>query len=329
MTNVALIGLKGHQSTCLDEIVRREEVRLAAVWDDDGGALNRFKSHPAVDPQTLVTPNLDELLAHRDVQIVVLAEDNASRAEHLLAAAQRGWQIVAEKPLTIQLADLDRVRTAITAAGVRLSMLLTMRFEGPYQAIRREVTAGAIGRPLLLSGQKSYKRGQRPAWMQQPATFGGTIPYIGIHPLDLLQWTSGERFVRVAAQQRNSGLPGAGQMEETATLLLQTANGALADVRLDYLRPGSAASHGDDRLRLAGERGVIETIGGKVTLLPAQGEPRELPANATGSLFGSFLDELAGRGEHPISAADCYQLTDVVLRAREAAERAVWMEIPR
>ncbi len=327
MTNVVLIGLKGHQGTCLEVIAKREDVRLAAATDDDASALQGLRRSPAVDAQTLLTPNLDEVLALRDVQVAILAEDNLSRAEHLVACAGRGWHVVAEKPLATDLDSLVTVRQAVEQAGIRLSMLLTMRFEGQYAAMRDQVTAGAVGTPLLLSAQKSYRRGNRPRWQQEHRTFGGTIPFIGIHLLDLLHFVTGCDYRRVTALQHNAGLPGSGTIEETATLLLETTGGALVDLRLDYLRPAKAPTHGDDRLRVAGSEGVIEALGGRVSLLTGDQAPREVPPVAAGSLFGSFLDELAGQGSHPIAAAECFRITEVSLKARQAAETGQWVAL--
>lgn len=327
MIQVVQIGLKGHQGVCLSEIAARDDVRLAAVWDDEAEALARLRGAPYVDEQTLLTPNLDEVFGLPDVNVAILCEDNASRAEHLAACAARGWHIMAEKPLATSLTDLAAVRETIERSGVRLSMLLTMRFEPPYLKMREVVASGGVGRPLNLSAQKSYRRGTRPAWQQEYRTYGGTIPFIGIHAIDLLRYLSGCEYTRLTALQYNAGLPGAGAMEESCGVLLELAGGGVATVRLDYLRPAKAPTHGDDRFRIAGSDGVIECLDGKVTLLTSEREPEELPLPRGGSIFGSFLDELQGRGAHPISAADCFAMTALCLRARDVANTGRWVEL--
>ena len=327
MINVVQIGLKGHQGTCLDELARRDDVRLAGVWEESAEAVNKLRGARCCDAETLLTPNLDELMALEDVKIAVLAEDNGSRAENLIACARRGWQIVAEKPLATSLADLARVKTAVDEAKIRLSMLLTMRFEPPYLAMRKLIAEGAIGEPLLLAAQKSYRRGTRPAWQQHHETFGGTIPFIGIHAVDMLQYLTGCVFTKVSALQHNWGLPGAGTIEETCALLYELGGGGLAQARLDYLRPAKAPTHGDDRFRVAGSTGVIEAIDGKVTLLTNDAEPREIKGLPKVNLFGTFLDELAGGEQHLLSNAECFAITEVMLKTRDAAERGVWVEL--
>ena len=58
--------------------------------------------------------------------------------------------------------------------------------------------------------------------------------------------------------------------------MLTMRNGGVASVTLDYLRPAAAPTHGDERLRIAGTRGVIETalVEQKVTLITADSTTR-------------------------------------------------------
>jgi predicted dehydrogenase len=334
MTNIALIGLKGHQYLCLEEIAKRsgldgrpDEVRLVAVTDDDAALLKGASKLEGVTAETVITPNLDEVLARRDVQVAIVCDDNLARGHNLIACFRRGWHVCAEKPLAISLAELEQVRAAHAAANVSLTMLLTMRFEAPYRAMREQIAAGAIGTPLQLSAQKSYRRGDRPAWQQHYATYGGTIPYIGVHPVDMLQWLTGCTYRRVAALHHNAGLPGAGAMEESCALLLETTDGAVAAIRLDYLRPEKAPSHGDDRVRVAGSTGVIEALDGKVSLLSNDAPPRSIPLGPELNLFGQWLDSLAGKGKHDIAAEECFAVSEVCLRAREAAKTGTWVAL--
>ena len=327
MTRIVLLGLKGHQSVCLQEIARREDVRLVAVTDDDPNLLLSAPNLPGVRPDTLITPHQAEVLALPNVDVAIVCGDNGARARDLLACAQRGWHLCAEKPLALDLHDLDKVRAAVAAAKVRLTMLLTMRFEGVYRAARQALAQGVVGKPLQLAAQKSYRRGQRPAWQRQRATYGGTIPFIGIHPVDMLAWLTGCRYRRVAALAHNAGLPGAGQMEESCALLLETTEGAVVSIRLDYLRPNAAPSHGDDRFRIAGSTGVLEVIDGKLNLITHEQKPSVLPAAEAPNLFGQFLDALAGKGTHDITAEQAFAMTAVCLRAQEAAVSGRWVEL--
>jgi predicted dehydrogenase len=243
----------------------------------------------------------------------------------IIACAERGVAIAAEKPLATSLADLDAVRKAVARHKVPLTMLLPMRFEPHFLAMQSIVASGQIGEPLALGAQKSYKlglaRGQRPDWMRKRATYGGTIPYIGIHMVDLMRWTSGREFVEAAAFHSTAGLPELGELENNTAIIYRLDNRGTANLRMDYLRPEAAPTHGDDRLRLAGTKGVLEYQGGTITLITANEAPRritDLPSHPP--LFSDFLDSIYNSKKPHLRPEDVYRVTEIVLRTRDAAD---------
>jgi predicted dehydrogenase len=326
-TQIVLVGLEGHQSVMLRALPSLPEARLAAVVHPSAEAVARLRRSQPGFEETRHFTDLETLLAEMRPDVAVLCEPNGERARDVVACARAGAHILAEKPLATSPADLEAARAAVQAAGITLSMLLTMRYEPVYVALREAISQGAIGEVLLATAQKSYRRGERPAWQRAYASYGGTIPFIGIHALDLIRWGSGREFTRCAALQHNAGLPGAGAMEETASVLLQLDNGGSATARLDYLRPAAALTHGDDRLRVAGSEGVIEASGGRLTLLTQEQAPRELAIPPTDGQFADFLAATRGERTCRVPAEDAFRMTEVVLRAREAAETGRWVDL--
>ena len=76
---------------------------------------------------------------------------------------------------------------------------------------------------------------------------------------------------------------------------------------MDYLRPRPAATHGDDRLRLAGTKGIVEYQASTgVTLTTSDHSPeiiRELPEQKW--LFADFLESIY-LGKAPASPNPIY-----------------------
>jgi predicted dehydrogenase len=200
-------------------------------------------------------------------------------------------------------------------------MLLTMRHEPKYATMRKLVQSGAIGTVCQATSQKSYRFESRPDWQKSRQRLGGMIPYIGIHAVDLIRWITGQDFTHVAAFHGNNGTPEFKETEDQASLLLRCANGASATVRLDYLRPSTAPTHGDDRLRIAGSTGIIEAVGGEEDLLLVTDNesPRKVKLEPTNNLFVDFVESLRAGRPSRIPAEDCFYVTEVVLKAREAA----------
>jgi len=317
--NVALIGLKGHYGTVLEGL-KQAGCRLVAVHDDNPEAFAGVANWPAADPDTKVYADYRDLLDREQIDIVGESVTDNLRGEVIRACAARGIHVLAEKPLTFTLDELKVVRHAVVQSGIHLSMLLTMRFEPAYMAMRQCVQEGLIGEVCQAAMQKSYRLGTRPAWQRSQKTFSGIIPFIGIHALDLISWTSGRGLARGAAFCANTGHPEIGDMEDNASVALQLDNGGSAGVRLDYCRPAAAPTHGDDRLRLAGNKGVIESLaaGTQVTLITAEEGPRELPLPEPGKQFVNFVNSIRGDEPSAVPAEECFRITEVVLKLREA-----------
>ncbi len=317
---VGILGLEGHFSEVLEAARVLPEIQIVAVAASKPQEIERLKrnqmlaaAHPYDDYR--------RMLDAEKLDVVAICDENGQRAASVMACAERGLAIAAEKPLAISLTELEAIKKTVARRNTRLTMLLPMRFEPHYFAMRTIVASGEIGEPVALGAQKSYKLGPRAEWMKKRSTYGGTIPYIGIHMVDLMRWISGREFVETAAFQSTVGVPEMGDMENNTAVIYRMDNRGTANLRMDYLRPDTAPTHGDDRLRIAGAKGVVEYQGGSLTLVTASKKPHtitELPPHRL--LFADFLDSLYNHKKHLISIEDVYRVTEIVLKSREAAE---------
>ena len=90
-------------------------------------------------------------------------------------------------------------------------------------------------------------------------------------------------------------------------------DGVLASASIDYYRPETAPTHGDDRVRCVGDGGVIEVSGGEITLIDKNGVTRWTPTNAPN------LTELFLRGEG-MDREEIFRITEAAICARDAAD---------
>ena len=319
--NVGLIGLKGHQGTILNGIPAIPEARLAAVCEDDAAKLEGVPGWSAADAHTRRFTDPIRMLEEVALDIVGVCGTDSERAPMILAAAERGVNVIAEKPLAKELDELAEVRAAVAEAGIALTMLLTMRYEPAYRTMHRLIAKGAVGEVCLATMQKSYRLGDRPQWQRDKATFSGIIPFIGIHALDLIRWTTGREFVEGYGYCANTAHPDLRDMEDNASVVLRLDNGGSASARLDYCRPAAAPTHGDDRLRVAGDLGVIESMqqGEKVVLITRDEGLRDLQLDERKDQFVDFVTSLGGESPCEVPAEDCFRMTEVCLKLRDTA----------
>lgn len=313
---VAVWGLDGHSAEYTKVLARYPDVEIVGVQHTELKAAERYargKAKVYSDPLKM----LDELKP----DVVGVCNNDGERAAAILECVKRKMHVVAEKPLSITRTDLERVKKAVAAQNVKLGMLLPMRWERPYQALKKIVESGDIGEVIQISSQKSYVLGEREAWLRNRKTYGSTILWIGIHMIDLMRWSSGREMRAVSSFMGTPGDLRQGDMETTTASAFRLDNGGTASLHMDYCRPASAGSHGDDRLRLAGTKGIVEYMAATGVTLLAQGRKPEklveLPPE--GSIFAEFLDHVYLGKPTSLPHQEIYRICEITLGAHEAA----------
>lgn len=320
---IGLAGLEGHSSEILRGIEQTPGACLVACGGDgakvEPGSLGDWA---AVTGDTRFYSDWREMMEREELEVLAVGLPFARIGEAACMGLEAGMHVMAEKPVATDWETFGRLRKAAMAGPGRLSALFTMRYLGGWQVIHDEVARGTIGRPLLAFGQKSYRWGERPDFYRQRETYGGTIPWIGVHAIDSVLWATGLDCTAIAGFHGNGAHPDYPGCEDHVTLSLQLAGGAMASISCDYLRPRQAPSHGDDRLRVAGSEGVIEAVenGRRVCLLHNDRPACELAVPEQPQIFGEFLRAIQGEGEHRITTAEVLRVTELCLHARDAAD---------
>ncbi|MHC4714094.1 MAG: Gfo/Idh/MocA family protein [Planctomycetota bacterium] len=322
MHRVGIYGIEGHEELILESVAERGDAVLVAVASENPERFEGVKGHKAVTAETKFHGDWREMLEKEEITALGVCSETDRHVEPILAAAERGIHVMSEKPVSVDRRGLEEVRAAVERSGIHFSVLLSMRTDPAYAGMREVVRSGEIGKPVLIFGQKSYRLGERPEWMQRRASFGGSIPYVGSHMLDLAMWITGLGVKRVTAVHGNAGKPEVREMEDHGAVIFEMSRGAAMALTVDYLRPAAAATHGDDRLRVAGSTGVVEVRSAETFReLVTTGEgPREFSTLEKANLFSDFLDAIDGECRHMIQPEEIWRVMEILLAAVEAAD---------
>jgi predicted dehydrogenase len=319
---LALIGHTGHWQTYGPALKDHPELRLIGIapgTEEDW--LGGFDHAPGLTPETKRYDSPEALLrdAKPDIVQVCVRPDQLSPVISL--CLERGVPVMADKPLAMDLAALDRLHELAQRVNVPLAPMHTYRGDPYVAAVREAVRAGKIGKPLVSYHQKSYRWGaSRPAWFKSRRTFPGLAAYIGIHSFDWMFWVLGDAFTHVSAAERVARAEYPGTASHGGYLF--RGPDGVATVSVDYLRPAKAPSHGDERLRIAGSSGVVEAfpVERRATLVTDAAAPAPLPPSSPRYWYSTFLDHVRGRGEPFITRDDAFRVTEIALRAQRAAD---------
>ncbi|MBT3272081.1 MAG: Gfo/Idh/MocA family oxidoreductase [Spirochaetales bacterium] len=320
---VAIIGSTGHYGYALDGIQHMLDAHVTAIApgapgesiDGLAGTLKENGHNP------LIMDDYRKVLDELKPDFAVVNTHFHLQAEVTAEVLGRNIHAFTEKPVATTMKDLEALEEAHKASDGELIAMLGIRYEPCFYTAWKKVKSGAIGDVRMLHAQKSYRLGSREDLYKKRSTYGGTIPWVGIHAIDWIQWFGGDGFLSVDARHSVKYNNGHGELETSAAAMFTMEDGVFATVNIDYLRPENAASHGDDRIRAAGTKGVIEVRGDNAYLIndEAQGE-QILPLESPGNIFESFVNSISGDGECLLSAEQSFRATRLGLLARQSAD---------
>jgi predicted dehydrogenase len=243
------------------------------------------------------------------------------------ACLLRGIHVFAEKPLALLREELAEIRALSQAPGAaKVMAMLTMRYEPAFLTAQHWVAAGHLGRIISIRAFKSYPLmgwdgKPRPRFYHARETYGGTIPWIGIHSIDLFCWFTGSSFTEVRAAHSTHGNKDHGEMEIAATLDFKLASRATASAQVDFLHQGKSGTWGDDYLRVTGEKGKLEIDAGEVLIDIKKHVRRSLTLEPAPTMFSAFLSWVQDGKPMLLTTKDCILATEAALIARDAADQ--------
>jgi predicted dehydrogenase len=128
-----------------------------------------------------------------DVDVVVIATPTPTHEEYVITAAKEGKHIFCEKPFCLTEGACKRAMAAVKRAKVKLFVGHVVRYFQEFETLRKEMEAGAIGKP---GWAKLYRGGLFPgapgSWFRDYAQSGGVTLDCMIHDLDWARYVFGE-----------------------------------------------------------------------------------------------------------------------------------------
>lgn len=330
---LAVIGNWGHYPQVLKETERTgEHPVLAFAKGTPDEKLDGLRQKFPSAANAALYDDHRRMLAEIKPDLVLVSTRLDRIADLATDAARAGAHLICEKPLAI---DRDRLHTLwniVAENRVQCLAMLNNRAHPLLAAATTAVRKSQIGAPKLFNARKSYRFGKRPDWFGERSFYGGTIPWVGIHALDFIDAVSPADCVSAAAMHANTAHPERPGCEDACTMLLQRADGSLASVSVDYLRPQSAPTHGDDWLRIVGTNGVIEIAmdRNQGTISTGDTPQTDLAPLAEADYYLPLIQSLPSHGNAVPTGATrrAFSLTHTALCARDAADNKTVLDIP-
>ncbi|CAM5570138.1 Putative dehydrogenase OS=Sphingobium scionense OX=1404341 GN=GGQ90_004911 PE=4 SV=1 [Sphingobium scionense] len=185
---------------------------------------------------TNATSDTAGLLNEPAINTVAIATRHDSHAKLTIDALHAGKHVFVEKPLALNLEELEAVKEAHAAANRLVMVGFNRRFAPLVQAMKRQLDPVREPKSIIMV----MNAGAIPAdhWTQDQATGGGRIIGEACHHIDLMRFLVGAPIVSMSA--RKMGDNHAVEItEDKAVLTLGFADGSFGTIH--YLANGGAS----------------------------------------------------------------------------------------
>ncbi len=247
--NLGLIGAGRIGRIHAENLSRMPGARLLAVADIAEEAAQRVAAELDI-PHVYTDPR--HLFDDSAIDAVVICSSTDTHATFIQQAADAGKHIFCEKPIHLDLAEIDRALAAVDAAGVKLQIGFNRRFDPSFRRAHELVASGAIGDPHIL---RITSRDPAPPSIDYLQVSGGIFLDMTIHDFDMARFLIGDEVAEVYAAGGVLVDPAIGQAGDidTAVITLTFCNGVIGAI--DNSR---RAVYGyDQRVEVFGSEGMV------------------------------------------------------------------------
>lgn len=203
-------------------------VDIVAVCDLNRDRLEHFKQQFSVHN---CYEDALKMLSETDLDFVDIAAPSSSHGVLVTMAAQKGINIICQKPFASSLSEAERLIALCDAQGVCLTIHENFRWQSAIRKVIETVRDGRIGNPFF--GRISYRNGFD-VFRQQPYLAHSErfiVEDLGIHILDVARALFGNVESLFCQTSRiNEHILG----EDVATIMLQHQQGVTAVVDCSY-----------------------------------------------------------------------------------------------
>lgn len=189
-------GFMGHEHEKM--LTKMDGIRLVGFSDRDpaqladvGEGLKRYSDN-------------EELFKDPQVDVVLIAANNNQHHDLVIQAARAGKDIICEKPVAMNVSELDDMMRVAEECGVKFTVHHQRRFDQDYRITKKIFEQKALGDVYLIKNLLYGFNGNMHDWHVYKSEGGGMLYDWGVHLIDQVLWMMPEaRITSVYADVRN------------------------------------------------------------------------------------------------------------------------------
>lgn len=173
-----------------------DRAELVAVVDIDAVRVRTWLEKIGRQVPHYFPEDFARMVAERRPQVLLVAGPDVTHGEHIVAGLEAGCDVIVEKPMVINTAQIRAVREAERQSGKSVRVAFNYRYTPTHKALKRMILEGRLGRITnveftynldTMHGSSYFYR-----WNRERAMSGGLNIHKCCHHFDLVNWWLGD-----------------------------------------------------------------------------------------------------------------------------------------
>lgn len=225
MYQLGLIGYGAMGGWHAKNLKSMEDFQLCAVYDINPERVRKAEKDGYKGYMTL-----EGILSDSSIRTVILAVPNNFHKELSILALRAGLNVICEKPVMMNTAELEEVLLVARETGKLFSVHQNRRWDRDFLTVKQVIEDGAIGTPFYIESRVQGSKGIPGDWRCVKEAGGGMLLDWGVHLLDQIMWLVKSPVTAVYAHMLSVKFEG---VDDNFKLLLRFANGLSALLEVD------------------------------------------------------------------------------------------------
>ena len=196
-----VMPLLGKNSTGGNNFNDRAEV--VGILDIDRVRVETFLTKVGVQIPFYPAEQLRQLLKETRPEVLIVVGPDGTHCDQAVAGLEAGCDVIIEKPMVINCAEVRRVQAAERKTGRQVRVAFNVRYVPLHKRLKRMILAGQLGRIINVEftynldawhGSSYFYR-----WNRDRQISGGLNIHKCCHHFDLINWLLGDRPAEVFA----------------------------------------------------------------------------------------------------------------------------------
>lgn len=239
-----IIGAGNIANSFARDLKLSKNSNIVAVTSKNIGSATQFANMFGV---ANVYPNIDALIADKQVDIIYIATPHNLHFEHSMKALKAGIHVLCEKPVSVGLAQLEIMQQTAKENKCFLMEAMWSRFLPAFVALEAMIKQGLIGDIKTINAQFGYNAPFDATSRIYDLNFaGGALMDIGIYPLSLAYWLLG-----MPDTIQSNAVIGRSGVDEVSAYQLNYKQGAIANLH------SSIVANADHNAVITGTKGYV------------------------------------------------------------------------